>query len=159
MTVTTNGHHHEVTQGGDVRMRVRVAENPAPRPDRADPASGSAYTRAIPRKDHSIKDAAPGKIRNFVLLHAVDAGEALTSIWFLTERPESLHAAAKRIADLPGGFLPSTGHILTGLIRLAVYTTAYLACFAVATNKRAAATGTLTALTLTATAVAAALGH
>lgn len=159
MTVTTNGHDHNVTDSGDVRMRVRVAENPPARPDRPDSAPGFAYTHAIPRQDPSIKDDEQGKIRNFVSLHGGEVGEALTASWVLTEAPEPLQAVAQRFTQLPGGFRHNTGHIAAGLIRLGVYALAYLMCAAVHTNKRAAATGTLTALTITATAIAAAVTH
>jgi hypothetical protein len=132
-----------LTDGDDVRVRVRGPENGSVVPIRPGIGQPSARPHAISRSPSNINGGEPGKIRAFVSQHAGEARESLTSGWLGTDRPRNLTDVSR---DLLTGNL---AHRAAGLFRLAVYALAYLACAAVDTNKRAAVTFTLFALSLT----------
>lgn len=153
MTAAAEPQRQSVTDGGDVRMRARAADHLRLVPDPGSESPGFAHARAIPNADSEIKEARPSKVRNFASTHAGEALGEAKRIWFVTERPESLEAVAKEMGNLPGGVGAGTLHIAAGIVRLAVYSVAYLVCFAVGTNVRVGVTFCLTVATIAAAAL------
>lgn len=151
MTTTAHNTDLSVTDGADVRVRVRGTENPRVVPIRPDLKAPSAYTHAIPRSPKEINTSGPSKVRNFVSQHAGDANAALADNWLANGQPRPL-------GDVWQLELSPTG-LTAGLFRAAVYTIAYLACFAVDTNKRAAVTAALLTLSIAAAWAIAAFAH
>lgn len=152
MTVTANGRAVASTDGDDVRVRVRVPENPPPGPVRPDPTPGSAHVRALQDNTAKGKTSGSGKIRNFVQLHAGEAKAATRSGWFLTEQPEPLHEVAR--TTFPAGaetanILHWTGVAAARTFRLLCHSLGYLICAATRTDKRAAVSLALTLLAIT----------
>jgi hypothetical protein len=146
MTVTAHNNQHPNTDGDDARVRMRVGKTAPVVPIRPDLAPGSAHARAIPDNTPKVKSAKPSKVRNFASQHVGEAKESLASSWLGQDRPQNLETVAKQL---------KTGNP-AALFRLTVYAIAYIACFAVDTNKRAAVTFTLLALSiLTAWAISA----
>lgn len=148
MTVTAHNNQHPTTDGDDARVRVRAAKNGSVVPIRPDLTPESAHARAIQDDKSKVKDSGPGKIRNFASTHAGEARESLAMSWLGQDRPQNLETVGRQL---------KTGNP-AALFRLCVYTFAYLACFAVDTNKRAAVTFTLLTLSLLAAWAIAALG-
>ncbi len=149
MTVAAPNNHPHVTDGEHVRGGVRASENATVTPIRPDIDPRTARTHAISRSPQPIKDNKRGKIRNFASTHTAEAKQSFADDWLGQDRPQNLTEVAKRI---------KTGNPIA-VFRLAVYTLAYLICFAVDTNKRATVTFVLVTLsTLTAWAIAA-LAH
>lgn len=118
-------------------VRVRPPETRRVVPIRPDLAGPSARPHAIPRSPQRINNDKPGKIRNFVSQHAGEARESLAASWLSQDRPQNLTTLTKTLTANPAGWF-----------RLAVYTIAYLICFAVDTNKRATVTAALLTLSL-----------
>lgn len=129
-------------------VRVRPPGNRRVVPIRPDLAGPSARPHAIPRSPKRINNDEPGKIRDFLSQHAGEVRESLAASWLGQDRPQNLTTLAKTLGGNPAGWF-----------RLAVYTIAYLACFAVDTNKRATSTAALLALSLLTAWTIAALAH
>lgn len=138
MTVAAHNQHPHVTDGEHVDVRVRGSEDRRVVPIRPDLTRGSAHAHAIPDKAAKVKASKPSKVRDFVSQHAGEVPESLAASWLGTDRPQNLTTVAGQV---------KTGNP-AALFRLAVYALAYLACFAVDTNKRAAVTFTLLTLSL-----------
>ncbi len=156
MTATVNGHRHEapsVTVGADVHMRVRASENPTQAAPSPDPASKSAYTRAIPQETDSDQSKSIAAVRDFVSLHGGAAKAAAATSWFGREQPECLY-------DVAGDVFPAKGEAVnwvrwvalstSGVLRLTLLAACYLAAFCVATRIRATATTLIVATAVTA---------
>lgn len=138
---------HTDGECADVRVRSTESRRVVPiRPGMGDP---SARTRAITRSPQPINNNPPGKIRNFASQHVGEARQSLADSWLGQDRPQNLTAVAKTVF--------ARGNRRIGWFRLTVYTLAYLACFAVDTNKRAAVTAGLLTLSLLAAWATAAL--
>lgn len=137
MSVAARNTQPSTTDSANARVRVRAAENPRVVPIRPDTDDPSAHTRAISRSPHVIKGGGPGKIRNFVSQHAGEMRQSLTDGFLGQDQPQNLTAVAKQLTANPITWF-----------RLTVYGIAFLTCFAVDTNKRAAATLTLLVLSL-----------
>jgi hypothetical protein len=133
-----------ITERGDVRMSVRAPKAGSVTPIRPDLAHDSRARTRYHGPQEEIKTNKPSKVRDFASQHVGEARESLAASWLATDRPRSLTDVAR---DLTTG---SIGNRAAGLGRLAVYTIAYLLCFAVDTNKRAAVTFILIILSLTA---------
>jgi hypothetical protein len=127
-----------LTHSSDVRMSVRAPKTGSVTPIRPDLTQDSRARTRYHGPQEKIKDDRPSKVRNFASTHLGEARESLAASWLGTDRPQSLAEVAKRL---------KTGNPAV-LFRLTVYTVAYLMCFAVDTNKRAAVTFTLLALSL-----------
>lgn len=140
MTVTAHNNQDSLTDGDDVHERVSATKTGRVVPIRPDLTPGSAHARAIQDSPDKVKSSAPSKVRNFASTHAGEARESLATSWLGTDRPQNLTEVAKQL---------KTGNP-AGLFRLTVYTLAYLACFAVDTNKRAAVTFLLLTISLSA---------
>ncbi|MET0416627.1 MAG: hypothetical protein ABW022_11470 [Actinoplanes sp.] len=138
MTVAAHNNHPHVTDGEHVRVGVRASETARVLPIRPGLEDSSAGPRAIPRSPHVIKGDKPSKIRDFASQHAGEARESLASSWLGQGRPQNLTQVARQV---------KTGNPVA-VFRLAVYSLAYLMCFAIDTNKRAAVTAALLALSL-----------
>lgn len=139
MTSVANG--RTVTHGGDVRMRVRVTENPLKDALGGGTAAGSAHARAIPDDVHARQDAEPSKVRNFVQLHGGDARAALGQSWPLRERPQSLAEVARQVLPGKGECQSKVLWLLAvgvGVFRLAVFAGLWMLALAVDSRKRAA---------------------
>jgi hypothetical protein len=127
-----------LTQSADVRMSVRAPKTGSVTPIRPDLTQDSRARTRYHGPQEKIKDDRPSKVRNFASTHLDEARESLAASWLSSDRPQSLGDVASKL---------KTGNP-AALFRLAVYTVAYLMCFAVDTNKRAAVTFTLLALSL-----------
>lgn len=149
MTAPARNDGLTVTDGSDVRVRVHDREPARVVPIRPDTNPSTAYTHAISRSPDPIKHEPPGKIRNFVSQHAGEARQALANGYLGQDRPQNLTEVAKHL---------KTGNPIA-LFRLAVYVGAFLACFAVDTNKRAAITFALLTLSLLSAWAITALAH
>lgn len=138
MTTTANG-RHPVTVRGDVRMRVRVPQNPVQAPNRAGSVQESACIRAIPQSNVERPLIKPGKIRDFVSRHSAAVGASVETSWAATEQPPALIDVARTVIPTNAGnpLLWAAG-TAAGMFRLAVTAVAWLAAFAVATRLRAA---------------------
>jgi hypothetical protein len=127
-----------LTQSSDVRMSVRAPKTGSVTPIRPDLTQDSRARTRYHGPQEKIKDDHPSKVRNFASTHLGEARESLAASWLSSDRPQSLGDVASKL---------KTGNP-AALFRLTVYTVAYLMCFAVDTNKRAAVTFTLLALSL-----------
>lgn len=148
MTAPARQDQPSTTDGANARMRVRDSETARVvpiRPD-TDPSTGRAH--AIPRSPKPIKDDKPGKIRNFASQHVGEARQSLADGFLGQDQPQNLTTVAKQVTGNPATWF-----------RVAVYGLAYLLCFAVDTNKRAAITATLLTLSLLAAWAISALPH
>lgn len=138
MTAPARNDDPNLTQSGDVRMSVRAPKTGSVTPIRPDLSQDSRARTRYHGPQAEIKTDEPSKVRDFTSQHLGEARESLAASWLGTDRPKSLGEIAKQI---------KTGNP-AALFRLAVYAIAYLLCFAVDTNKRAAVTFTLLALSL-----------
>lgn len=148
MTQTVNG-ARPVTVGADVQVCVRASENPGGTADWADPAQGSAYTRAISQETDIRPPAKPSKVRNFASTHVGDAKRAATGSWFGRERPPALFDAAGEVFPAKGEAgnpLSWSAITMAGLLRLAGLAVCYLAAFCFDGRVRATVSTTLCAL-------------
>lgn len=154
MTVAARNNHPPVTDREHVRGGVRPPETARVLPIRPDIDDPTARTRAISRSPQPIKDDQPGKIRNFASTLSGETRDATAGSWLANDTPRPLRDIAHDLIHPP-----SKAAAIAGPLRLAVYALAYLMCACVDTNKRAAATFTLTVLSLlTAWAIAALAG-
>lgn len=140
MTSTVNGHRPDVTVGGDVQVCVRAPENPTEAGIRPDPASKSAYTRAISQEPDTRPPSARTKIGDFVSLHGEAAKASWASSWFGREQPPALFDVAHVLPgdDFTGNWLALTAATFAGILRLGGLSLAYLLAFCFATRIRAA---------------------
>jgi hypothetical protein len=138
VTAPASNDDPSITQSSDVRMSVRAPKTGSVTPIRPDLTQDSRAPTRYHGPQEKIKHDRPSKVRNFASTHLGEARESLAASWLGTDRPQSLTEAARTL---------KTGNP-AALFRLAVYTVAYLMCFAVDTNKRAAVTFTLLALSL-----------
>jgi len=143
--------NRNVTEGGDERMSERASRTASVVPIRPDLAPDSrARTRYHGPHEHA-KTTKPSKIRNFVSPHVEEAKQLPELAWLTQQLPETL-------ADIANNLLPAAGEarnpaawtakVCARLFKLAVHCTAYAACAATATDKRAAVSAALTILTL-----------
>lgn len=164
MTLTTNGHDHTTTtHSGDVRMRVRVTKTPPTPPIRPDSTPRLAHARAIPPDDQVDKGSPPGKIRNFVQLHAGEAVRSADTSWLATRTPQPLNTTARAViptraeAGNPGMWVCL---LIARTFQLAVHAVAYLLHAATDTDiKAGVALGLTTCTTIIVLAVTALAGH
>lgn len=138
MTAPARNDDPNLTHSADVRMSVRAPKTGSVTPIRPDLNQDSRARTRYHGPQEEIKDDRPSKVRDFASQHLGEARDSLAASWLGTDRPQSLADVAKQI---------KTGNP-AALFRLAVYTIAYLLCLAVDTNKRAAVTFTLLALSL-----------
>jgi hypothetical protein len=161
MTDVING--RSVTDGGDVRVGVRVPEMPLNGARRGGSVLGSAHARAIPDNGDVRQDATRSKARNFASQHGGEAKQAFVASWPLNDRPSTLRELAARV--IPGRAVWSKGKtrwlakFVIGTFRLAFCTVLWLAALAVDSDIRAAVVLALLVLTTATMCIAGALPH
>ena len=129
-----------LTDGDDVRVRMRTGPEAVVRPIRPDLNPGAGRARAIPRSPAVDQAQRTSKVRNFVSQHAGDAKAAFGDSAAATELPRTL-------GDLLDETIPTwteanrnaarwIGLLAVRLWRLAITAGAYQAASAVRTDLR-----------------------